>query len=66
MLQNLIKRARKEGLNLAPFVGIACPGKIEENGDIAKGARNLPGSWESSSFNLPTRFLRSTNTTSRS
>jgi hypothetical protein len=53
MLRDLMKRARKEGLNLAPFIGIACPGKIEEDGSIAKGAQNLPGNWESSRFNLP-------------
>jgi hypothetical protein len=53
MLKDLIKRARKEGFNLAPFIGIACPGKIEEDGSIAKGAQNLPGNWESSRFNLP-------------
>ncbi len=56
MLKELIKRATKEGLNLAPFIGIACPGRIEENGDIAKGAQNLPGNWESSRFNLPERL----------
>jgi hypothetical protein len=57
MLKGLIKRAKKEGLDLAPFIGIACPGKIEEDGDIAKGAQNLPGNWESSRFNLPARLL---------
>jgi hypothetical protein len=56
MLKDLIKRATKEGLNLAPFIGIACPGKIEDDGDIAKGAQNLPGNWESSRFNLPGRL----------
>ena len=56
MLKDLIKRAEKEGYKLAPFIGIACPGKIEEDGSIAKGAQNLPGNWESSRFNLPTRL----------
>jgi hypothetical protein len=56
MLKDLTKRAKKEGLNLAPFIGIACPGKIEEDGSIAKGAQNLPGNWESSRFNLPARL----------
>jgi len=56
MLKDLMKRAKKEGLNLAPFIGIACPGKIEEDGSIAKGAQNLPGNWESSRFNLPARL----------
>ena len=56
MLQDLIKRAKKEGYDLAPFIGIACPGKIELDGSIAKGAQNLPGNWESSQFNLPARL----------
>jgi predicted NBD/HSP70 family sugar kinase len=56
MLKDLMKRAKKEGLNLAPFIGIGCPGKIEEDGSIAKGAQNLPGNWESSRFNLPGRL----------
>jgi hypothetical protein len=56
MLESLIKRARKEGFKLAPFIGIACPGKIEEDGSIAKGAQNLPGNWESERFNLPARL----------
>jgi hypothetical protein len=57
MLKDLIKRARKEGYDLAPFIGIACPGKIEADGSIAKGAQNLPGNWESSRFNLPARLI---------
>jgi hypothetical protein len=56
MLKELMKRAKKEGHNLAPFIGIACPGKIEQDGAIAKGAQNLPGNWESSKFNLPARL----------
>jgi len=56
MLKNLIKRSKKEGFDLAPFIGIGCPGKIEEDGAIAKGAQNLPGNWESSRFNLPARL----------
>ena len=56
MLKDLIKRAKKEGHDLAPFIGIACPGKIEQDGSIAKGAQNLPGNWESSRFNLPARL----------
>jgi hypothetical protein len=56
MLTDLMKRAKKEGYNLAPFIGLAVPGKIEEDGSIAKGAQNLPGNWESSKFNLPARL----------
>jgi predicted NBD/HSP70 family sugar kinase len=53
MLGKLIKRAEKEGIRMAPFIGIGCPGKIEDDGSIDRGAQNLPGNWESSKFNLP-------------
>ncbi len=53
MLKDLIEQADTEGLKLAPFIGISCPGVIEEDGAIKKGAQNLPGNWESSRFNLP-------------
>jgi predicted NBD/HSP70 family sugar kinase len=53
MLRKLIRRAEKDGLNLTPFIGIGCPGKIEADGSIDRGAQNLPGNWESSRFNLP-------------
>src|ERR1700733_10939966 len=43
MLKGLIDEAEAEGLKLAPFIGIACPGVINEDGSIAKGAQNLPG-----------------------
>jgi hypothetical protein len=54
MLETLIKSAKKEDLRLAPFIGIGCPGHVEEDGSITRGAQNLPGNWESSRFNLPT------------
>src|SRR3954468_2643345 len=53
MLKGLITAAEAEGLKLAPFIGIACPGVINGDGTIEKGAQNLPGNWESSKFNLP-------------
>lgn len=53
MLSRLIARADKEDLRLAPFIGIGCPGIIEAHGTITRGAQNLPGKWESKSFNLP-------------
>jgi hypothetical protein len=53
MLKDLIAAAEAEGLKLAPFIGIACPGVINADGSIEKGAQNLPGNWESSKFNLP-------------
>jgi predicted NBD/HSP70 family sugar kinase len=57
MLKDLISAADREGLKLAPFIGIACPGVINEDGSIAKGAQNLPGNWESSKFNLPASLV---------
>jgi predicted NBD/HSP70 family sugar kinase len=53
MLRGLIKDADKQGLKLAPFVGVGCPGVIEADGSIDRGAQNLPGNWEASRFNLP-------------
>jgi hypothetical protein len=53
MLNGLISAAAKKAIKLAPFIGIGCPGLIEEDGSITRGAQNLPGNWESSRFNLP-------------
>src|ERR1700753_3002421 len=57
MLKDLITAADKDGLKLAPFIGISCPGVINEDGSIEKGAKNLPGNWESSKFNLPASLV---------
>ena len=57
MLKDLIAAAEAEGLKLAPFIGIACPGVIDADGSIEKGAQNLPGNWESSKFNLPASLV---------
>ena len=57
MLKGLITEAETEGLKLAPFIGISCPGVINEDGSIEKGAQNLPGNWESSKFNLPASLV---------
>jgi predicted NBD/HSP70 family sugar kinase len=57
MLKDLIAEAETEGLKLAPFIGISCPGVINEDGSIEKGAQNLPGNWESSKFNLPASLV---------
>jgi predicted NBD/HSP70 family sugar kinase len=56
MLRKLIGRAEKAKLGLAPFIGIGCPGIIDEDGSIERGAQNLPGNWESKSFHLPSRL----------
>lgn len=57
MLKGLIEQAEAEGFKLAPFIGISCPGLINEDGSIEKGAQNLPGNWESSRFNLPESLI---------
>src|SRR3954449_5736050 len=57
MLKDLIAVTEAEGLKLAPFIGISCPGVINEDGSIEKGAQNLPGNWESSKFNLPASLV---------
>jgi predicted NBD/HSP70 family sugar kinase len=57
MLKELIGEAEAEKFKLAPFIGMACPGVINEDGSIEKGAQNLPGNWESSKFNLPASLI---------
>ncbi|KUL93559.1 glucokinase [Bosea sp. WAO] len=52
MLREQIRQAQKEGLRVAPFIGVGCPGWIEADGAIDRGAQNLPGNWSSSRFNL--------------
>jgi predicted NBD/HSP70 family sugar kinase len=58
MLKRLVGVAKKDDLKLAPFIGIGCPGLIEEDGSIDRGAQNLPGNWTSSRFNLPVALHR--------
>jgi predicted NBD/HSP70 family sugar kinase len=53
MINKLIERAADDKIKLAPFVGVGCPGQIDEHGSILKGGQNLPGNWESEGFNLP-------------
>lgn len=59
MLKGLIDEAHAKEFKLAPFIGIACPGVINQDGSIEKGAQNLPGNWESSKFNLPAALAES-------
>ena len=53
MLKRLAKASKKDKLQLAPFIGIGCPGRIDADGSIEAGAQNLPGNWERSAFTLP-------------
>src|SRR5215204_198104 len=57
MLKDLIAKAEDAGFKLAPFIGVDCPGVIESDGSIKKGAQNLPGNWESNKFNLPASLV---------
>jgi len=52
MLDRLRNRAKAQGFKLYPFVGIACPGTIRDDGQIERGAQNLPGDWQATDFNL--------------
>jgi predicted NBD/HSP70 family sugar kinase len=52
MLRDLESKAAKMKFELAPVIGIGCPGLIRDDGSIETGAQNLPGNWESSRFNL--------------
>jgi len=57
MLKDLIARAAKNSMQMAPVIGIGCPGIIKDDGSIEAGAQNLPGNWESSRFNLPRSLI---------
>lgn len=52
MLKSLLKNHK----GLAPVIGIGCPGVINADGTIDRGAQNLPGDWEHSKFNLALRI----------
>lgn len=52
-LTSLAQRAQKDKLQLAPFIGVGCPGVILDDGTIDRGGQNLPGNWEARKFNLP-------------
>jgi hypothetical protein len=53
MLTELVDGAQERALNLAPFVGVGCPGLIRADGSIERGAQNLPGNWGAAHFHLP-------------
>jgi predicted NBD/HSP70 family sugar kinase len=57
MLSELAQQAQKEKLRLAPFIGIGCPGLINEDGSVERGGQNLPGNWESRRFHLPSLIV---------
>ena len=53
MLADLAAQAERKGVRVAPFIGVACPGLVCEDGSLAGGTQNLPGNWESARFHLP-------------
>lgn len=52
MLEKAVEKAGKRGFRLAPQIGISCPGVIDEQGFIRRGAQNLPGDWTGPDFSL--------------
>jgi predicted NBD/HSP70 family sugar kinase len=56
MLERLVAFAKRRSMRLSPLIGVACPGNILPDGSIERGAQNLPGNWESKSFNLTTQL----------
>lgn len=56
-LDKAVKWSKRKGLKPAPFVGVACPGRIRADGTVDRGAQNLPGKWESEHFSLP-QYIR--------
>lgn len=52
MLNGLSAHARTRGIDLAPFVGIACPGEPDRAGHLRAGTQNLPGDWDAEDFFL--------------
>lgn len=58
MLNGLVAHARTRGVDLAPFVGIACPGEVDARGHLLHGAQNLPGDWQAEDFFLARALAR--------
>jgi predicted NBD/HSP70 family sugar kinase len=58
MLRDLQAKVEKKDMRLAPLIGVGCPGLIDPDGSIERGAQNLPGNWSSQRFNLPAALSR--------
>jgi len=52
MTTRLVDRSGAANLDLAPFMGIGCPGLIDDLGAILNGGQNLPGNWQEDGFSL--------------
>lgn len=53
MLREIADEGAAQGLTVSPWIGVGCPGVIERDGSIDRGAQNLPGDWERPGFHLP-------------
>ena len=56
MLRASLKHGEKQGLTLAPLIGVGVPGTVLEDGGLEGGVLNLPGDWKSPAFNLSSRI----------
>lgn len=56
-LRKAAKWSARKQFRIAPYIGVACPGRIRADGTVDRGAQNLPGKWESDHFSLP-QYLR--------
>lgn len=52
MLNALAAEARSLDVRLAPWIGVACPGRVEPDGHLPQGTQNLPEDW-APPFHLP-------------
>ena len=58
MLGEMAAHAERKKIRLAPFVGVACPGLVSEEGRFLGGTQNLPGDWEGGRFHLAQDLCR--------
>lgn len=58
MLGDLAGEAAAAGLALAPVVAVGVPGVLDEEGQILRGAENLPGDWHAPEFHLASALSR--------
>jgi hypothetical protein len=50
LLGDLAGEAAAAGLSLAPVVAVGVPGVVDPEGQILRGAENLPGAWQAEGF----------------
>jgi hypothetical protein len=60
-LQRAVAWCRRHKLKPAPFVGVACPGRVRADGTVDRGAQNLPGKWGAGSGSLASYIRNNVN-----